>query len=37
MLEEWRAAAADELLDVSRRVELALFYDGKLDLVALYG
>jgi hypothetical protein len=23
--------------DVSRRIELALFYDGKLDLRALYG
>ncbi len=26
-----------DVADVSRRVELALFYDGKLDLVALYG
>jgi hypothetical protein len=26
-----------DIADVSRRVELALFYDGKLDLVALYG
>ena len=26
-----------DVADVSRRVKLALFYDGKLDLVALYG
>ena len=26
-----------DVADVSRRVELTLFYDGKLDLVALYG
>ena len=26
-----------DVADVSRRVELALFYDSKLDLVALYG
>jgi hypothetical protein len=26
-----------DVADGSRRVELALFYDGKLDLVALYG
>jgi|SoiMethySBSTD1v2_1073268.scaffolds.fasta_scaffold1344993_1 hypothetical protein len=26
-----------DVADVSRRVELALFYDGKLDLLTLYG
>jgi len=26
-----------DVADVSRKVELALFYDGKLDLLTLYG